>query len=253
MQWKDEAIVLAVRRHGETSAVLEVLAREHGRSLGLVRGGRSRRMRPVLQAGNSLAVTWNARLEEHLGLFVPELLSARAAHIMDDGFKLAGLSTVTALAHLLPEREPHHRIYDAMVLLLDHLDDDSIWPALLARWELGLLHDLGFGLDLGRCAATGGNQMLAFVSPKSGRAVSLEAGEPYRERLLRLPSFLTDRGGRPSFADIADALKLTGYFVERHLLTPRELLMPEGRSTIVERLERAGAKEAAERSDAGKT
>jgi DNA repair protein RecO (recombination protein O) len=253
MQWKDEAIVLAVRRHGETSAVLEVLAREHGRSLGLVRGGRSRRMRPVLQPGNSLLVTWNARLEEHLGLFVPELLSARAAYIMDDGFKLAGLSTVTALAHLLPEREPHQRIYEATVLLLDHLGDDSVWPALLARWELGLLHDLGFGLDLGRCAATGSNQMLAFVSPKSGRAVSLEAGEPYRERLLRLPAFLTDKAGRPGFEDIADALKLTGYFMERHLLSPRELLMPEGRSMIVERLEQAGFKEASGRNNAGQT
>jgi DNA repair protein RecO (recombination protein O) len=253
MQWKDEAIVLAVRRHGETSAVLEVLAREHGRSLGLVRGGRSRKMRPVLQAGNSLLVTWNARLEEHLGLFVPELLSARAAHIMDDGFKLAGLSTVTALAHLLPEREPHRRIYDATVLLLDHLGDDSIWPALLARWELGLLHDLGFGLDLGRCAATGSNQMLAFVSPKSGRAVSLEAGEPYRERLLRLPPFLTDSVRTPGFEYIADGLKLTGYFMELHLLSPRALLMPEVRSMIVKRLEQSGAKGASEGNDAEQT
>jgi DNA repair protein RecO (recombination protein O) len=242
MQWKDEAIVLAVRRHGETSAVLEVLAHDHGRSLGLVRGGRSRRMRPVLQPGNSLLVTWGARLEEHLGLFVAELLSPRAAHIMDDAFKLAGLSTVTALAHLLPEREPHPRIYEATTLLLDHLADDSIWPALLARWELGLLRDLGFGLDLGRCAATGSNRMLAYVSPKSGRAVSLEAGEPYRERLLRLPPFLTDTGGRPGSEDIADALKLTGYFMERHLLGPRELSMPEGRSMILERLKDAGDK-----------
>jgi DNA repair protein RecO (recombination protein O) len=242
MQWKDEAIVLAVRRHGETSAVLEVLARDHGRSLGLVRGGRSRRMRPVLQPGNSLLVTWGARLEEHLGLFVAELLLPRAAPIMDDAFKLAGLSTVTTLAHLLPEREPHRRIYEATILLLDHLADDSVWPALLARWELGLLHDLGFGLDLGRCAATGSNQMLAYVSPKSGRAVSLEAGEPYRERLLRLPAFLTDGGGRPDSEDIADALKLTGYFMERHLLGPRDLCMPEGRSMILERLKDAGHK-----------
>jgi DNA repair protein RecO (recombination protein O) len=251
MQWKDEAIVLAVRRHGETSAVLEVLAREHGRSLGLIRGGRSRRMRPVLQPGNSLLVTWNARLEEHLGLFVPELLSARVAYVMDDAFKLAGLSTVTALAHLLPEREPHQRIYEATVLLLDHLGEDSIWPALLARWELGLLHDMGFGLDLGRCAATGSNEMLAFVSPKSGRAVSLEAGEPYRERLLRLPSFLTDRGGRPGSEDVADALELTGHFMERHLLGPRDLIMPEGRSMILERLKQAGIKGASESDDAG--
>jgi DNA repair protein RecO (recombination protein O) len=236
MQWKDEAVVLSVRRHGETSALLEVLARDHGRSLGLVRGGRSRRMRPVLQPGNSLLVTWRARLEDHLGMFAAELLSARVAPIMDDAFKLSALSTITALARLLPEREPHPRLYEATVLLLDHLGEDSIWPALLARWELGLLHELGFGLDLERCAATGSNQMLAFVSPKTGRAISLEAGEPYRERLLRLPPFLTGAGGTPEPADIIDALTLTGYFMERHLLAPRGLSMPEGRMMILERL-----------------
>jgi DNA repair protein RecO (recombination protein O) len=238
MQWSEEAIVLAVRHHGESSAILEVLTRAHGRSLGLVRGGRSRALRPVLQPGNSIIATWRARLEEHLGLFTIELTSPRAARLMADGFRLAGLTTVTGLALLLPEREPHPRIYDATVLLLDRLEDDAIWPALLARWELGLLDELGFGLDLRRCAATGGNQALAYVSPRSGRAVSAEAGEPYRERLLRLPPFLTDAGGSPNSSDVADGLKLTGYFLERHILGPRGLAAPGARAILLEKLAR---------------
>jgi DNA repair protein RecO (recombination protein O) len=238
MQWSEEGIVLAVRRHGETSAIVEVLTREHGRSLGLVRGGRSRALRPVLQPGNSVMVTWRARLEEHLGLLTTELTSPRAARLMDDAFRLAGLTTVTGLALLLPEREPHARLYDATLLLLDRLEDDCVWPALLARWELGLLDELGFGLDLGRCAATGSNEALVYVSPKSGRAVSLEAGEPYRERLLRLPPFLTDAGGSPSRSDVTNALKLTGYFLERHILGPRGLAAPGARDIVVKMLAR---------------
>jgi DNA repair protein RecO (recombination protein O) len=238
MHWSEEGIVLAVRRHGETSAIVEVLTREHGRSLGLVRGGRSRALRPVLQPGNSVMVTWRARLEEHLGLLTAELTSPRAAKLMDDAFRLAGLATVTGLALLLPEREPHTRLYDATVLLLERLEEDAIWPALLARWELGLLDELGFGLDLGRCAATGSNQALAYVSPKSGRAVSFDAGEPYRERLLRLPPFLTEAGSSPSRSDVADGLKLTGYFLERHILDPRGLAAPGARDTVLERLAR---------------
>jgi DNA repair protein RecO (recombination protein O) len=236
MQWSEEGIVLAARRHGETSAIVEVLTRGHGRSLGLVRGGRSRSLRPVLQPGNSVFVTWRARLEEHLGLFTAELAVARAARLMEDAFKLAGLGTVTGLALLLPEREPHARIYDATVVLLDSLEDDAIWPALLARWELGLLDELGFGLDLGRCAATGSNQSLAYVSPRSGRAVSLEAGEPYRDRLLRLPAFLADAGGSAEAPDVADGLKLTGFFLERHILEPRGLTAPAAREKVLERL-----------------
>jgi DNA repair protein RecO (recombination protein O) len=239
MHWSEEAIVLAGRRHGETSAIIEVLTRDHGRSLGLVRGGRSRSLRPVLQPGNTLFVTWRARLEDHLGLFTVELTSPRAAKLMEDAFKLAGLNTVVALARLLPEREPHPRLYDATMLLLERLEENSVWPALLARWELGLLDELGFGLDLKSCAATGTNQALAYVSPRTGRAVSLEAGEPYRERLLKLPAFLTDAGGSPGDADIADGLKLTGYFIERHVLKPRGLESPGAREAVVERLERS--------------
>jgi DNA repair protein RecO (recombination protein O) len=239
MHWSEEGIVLAVRRHGETSAIVELLTRGHGRSLGLIKGGRSRRLRPVLQPGNSVLATWRARLEEQLGLFTVELSSPRAARLMDDPFKLAGLSTVMGLALLLPEREPHPRIYDATVVLLESLENDAVWPALLARWELGLLDELGFGLDLGRCAATGSNEALAYVSPKSGRAVSLAAGEPYQERLLKLPAFLTPAGGSPAAADISDGLRLTGYFLERHILGPRGISAPGARDIVMERLARS--------------
>ncbi|HEY7747988.1 MAG TPA: DNA repair protein RecO [Aestuariivirgaceae bacterium] len=238
MLWSEEAIVLAVRRHGETSAIVEALTRGRGRSLGLVRGGRSRALRPVLQPGNSVIATWRARLEDHLGLFTVEMTSPRAAQLMDDPFKLAGLTTVTALAQLLPEREPHPRIYDATKVLLDRLEDDAIWPALLARWELGLLDELGFGLDLARCAATGSNEALAYVSPKTGRAVGAEAGEPYRDRLLKLPQFLSEAKGIPDRSDVVDGLKLTGYFLERHILGPRGLPSPGARQSVLERLAR---------------
>jgi DNA repair protein RecO (recombination protein O) len=240
MHWSEEGIVLAVRRHGETSAIAEILTRGHGRSLGLIKGGRSRALRPILQAGNSVIATWRARLEDQLGVFTVELASARAAWLMEDPFKLAGLGTVTGLALLLAEREPHPRIYDATLFLLDAMDDDDVWPALLARWELGLLDELGFGLDLRSCAATGSNQALAYVSPRSGRAVSLAAGEPYQDRLLRLPAFLTQTGGHAEASDVADGLRLTGHFLERHLLRPRGMSAPGSRDILVERLSRNG-------------
>ena len=241
MHWSEEGIVLAVRRYGETSAIVEILTHGHGRSLGLVKGGRSRALRPVLQPGNSVMAAWRARLEDQLGVFTVELASARAASLMEDPFKLAGLGTVTALALLLAEREPHPRIYDATVLLLDAMDDNSVWPALLARWELGLLDELGFGLDLKSCAATGTNQALAYVSPRSGRAVSSEAGGPYQDRLLKLPAFLTSLGGDASACDVADGLRLTGYFLERHVLKPRNMSAPGSRDILIERLSRNGA------------
>jgi DNA repair protein RecO (recombination protein O) len=240
MYWSEEGIIMAVRRHGETSAIAEILTRGHGRTLGLVKGGRSRSLRPILQPGNSVMATWRARLEDQLGVFTVELSSARAAWLMDDPFRLAGLGTVTGLGLLLAEREPHPRIYDATVLLLDAMENDDVWPALLARWELGLLDELGFGLDLKSCAATGSNQALAYVSPRSGRAVSLDAGEPYHDRLLRLPAFLTQAGGHATASDVADGLRLTGYFLERHVLGPRGVRAPGSRDILMERLSRSG-------------
>jgi DNA repair protein RecO (recombination protein O) len=233
MQWSDEGIILGVKRHGETSVIADVLTRDHGRYLGLVRGGRSRVQRPVLQAGNSVAAVWRARIEDHLGGFVLEPVKLRAASIMDDPFRLAGLMTLTALAQLLPEREAHRRLHEASLLVLDQLEADRVWPALLVRWEMGLLEELGFGLDIAQCAATGVREGLAYVSPKTGRAVSLEAGEPWKDRLLVLPAFLGAEGGSPDRADIQAGFKLTGYFLERHVMVPRGVAMPEARDRVL--------------------
>lgn len=235
MEWRDEGVILSVRRHGETSAIAEILTAAHGRCLGLVRGGRSRLQRPVLQPGNVVQATWRARLEEHLGNFAIEALSLRAGAIMDEPFRLAGLTTLAGLAQLLPEREPHGRIYEALRVVLDAIGDDDVWPALLVRWELGLLDELGFGLDLAKCASTGQTDDLAFVSPRSGKAVSRGAGVPYRDRLLPLPGFLA-AGAPPAPADIVDGLKLTGYFLDRHVFGPRGLAAPEQREWIIRAL-----------------
>ena len=195
MNWSDEAIVLSVRPHGETAAVVELLTREHGRHLGLVHGGRSRRMRPTLQTGNHVDVTWKSRLAEQLGHYAIELRRGFAGEAMGlaDPARLAALSTLAMLARLLPERDPHPALYEVSLFVLGFFDDASVWPALMVRWELALLSELGFGLDLSECAATGANDHLVYVSPKSGRAVSASAGEPYKERLLELPGFLAGR------------------------------------------------------------
>jgi DNA repair protein RecO (recombination protein O) len=237
MEWKDEGIVLAVKRHGESSAIVEILAATRGRSLGLVRGGRSRHMRPVLQPGNIVLATWRARLEEHLGNFALEPLELKAGHLIGEAMRLAALTTLTAEAQLLPEREPHPRLYEAMRVVLDALEDADTWPALLVRWELGLLDELGFGLDLARCAATGTTEDLIYVSPRTGRAVSRSAGQAYRDRLLALPAFLKGtQAGRPGQTDVVDGLKLTGFFLERHLFGPRGVGTPESRHWILTHL-----------------
>lgn len=235
MEWRDHGVVLSVRRHGETSAIAELLTPGHGRCMGLVRGGRSRIQRPVLQPGNFVQATWRARIEDHLGTFVFEPLKLSAGVIMENAFRLSGLTTLASLAQTLPEREPHERIYDAFQIVLDAMDDDGLWPALMVRWELGLLDELGFGLDLSKCAATGSREGLSFVSPKTGRAVCLEAGEPYRDRLLPLPEFLL--GGTVSVsAEIVSGFRLTGYFLERHVLEPRGLEMPQSRQRMIDEL-----------------
>jgi DNA repair protein RecO (recombination protein O) len=237
MEWKDEGIVLAVKRHGESSAIAEILTATRGRSLGLVRGGRSRRMRPVLPPGNIVLATWRARLEEHLGNFSLEPLELKAGLLIGEAMRLAALTTLTAEAQLLPEREPHPRLYEAMRVVLDALEDAETWPALLVRWEFGLLDELGFGLDLARCAATGTTEDLIYVSPKTGRAVSRSAGHAYRDRLLALPAFLKGtQAGRPGQTDVVDGLKLTGFFLERHVFGPRGVGAPESRHWILTHL-----------------
>ncbi len=233
MEWQGDGLILSVRRHGETSAIIDVLTRERGRHSGLVRGGRSRTQRPVLQAGNLVHLVWRARLEDHLGMFTADPHRMIVAGIIDNMARLAAVTTITTLASLLPEREPHPRIYDASLLLLDHLDDDAIWPALLVRWELGLLDELGFGLDLEKCAMSGVRHGLAFVSPRTGKAVTAQAGEQWKDKLLRLPGFIAGAGGAPDRDDVADGLELTGHFLARHVFEPRGVAAPEQRNRIV--------------------
>lgn len=235
MEWRDEGIVIGVRRHGEGSVLLELLTREHGRHLGLVRGGRSARMQPVLQAGNSVSVAWRARLDEHLGSFQVEPTVQRAARLMDSPAALYGLGVLGGLVRLLPERDPHPALHETLELVLGALDDPALAGPLVVRFELAILSELGFGLDLAECAATGSRDNLVFVSPKTGRAVSAAAGEPWRDKLLALPPFLHEGQGRalPSPAQLAAAFALTGHFLNRHVYEPRGTPAPDVRASFI--------------------
>ena len=241
MDWLDEGIVLSARRHGETSRIVELLTSEHGRHMGLLRGGASRRFGAMLQPGNTLRAQWRGRLSEHLGTYTLEPMKTRAAGIMSDVTSLAGLNAVCAMAsRCLPEREPHQALYDGLTIILDLLDEPEVWPAIYARWEVGVLKEMGFGLDLSHCAVTGTVENLAYVSPKSGRAVSLEAAGPYKERLFVLPGFLNglQEGAPAAMSDILDALRMTGYFLDQRLLRPHETEIPEARPRLIARLEK---------------
>jgi len=227
MEWTDDGIVLGVRRHGETSAIVELLTRGHGRHLGLVRGGASSRMRPLLQPGNSVNAIWRARLDEHLGTYALEGTRLRAAGLLGSPHAVYGVTHLAALARLLPERDPHVDIFEMLDRTLDDFDDAGGAAVHLVRFELAMLGELGFGLDLESCAATGETTDLIYVSPKSGGAVSRSAGEPWRDRLLRLPAFLRLREDVDKDAtvwsdqDLQDGFQLTGMFLLRHVLEPR--------------------------------
>lgn len=248
MHWSESGIVLSARKHGESSAIVNLLTRTHGRHVGLVRGGAGKRLRGVLQPGNEVTAAWRARLSEHLGNYTLELDVARAAHLLDDRARLAALSSACAMAEaLLPEREPHAAVYAGFRVLLDALEAGTVWPAVYVRWEMGLLAELGFGLDLRRCAATGGTDDLVYVSPRTGRAVSRGAGAEYADRLLVLPQFLlgngSGRGGGsgavgPPGRDIIDGLALTGHFLELHVLSPHGVRMPAARGRLLDRIGR---------------
>jgi DNA repair protein RecO (recombination protein O) len=241
MEWIDEAIVLGAKRHGETSIILELMTRAHGRHLGLVRGGSGPRMRGILQSGNAVRATWRARLDEHLGHYLVEPANLRAAGFMDRAHALHGVTHLAAMCRLLAEREPHVALYDALEAILDRLADSRAVAPLVARFELDFLAELGFGLDLAACAATGTKDDLIFVSPRSGRAVSRAAGEPYRDKLMRLPVFLRQEGSPPSPGDLVDAFVLTGFFLDRHAFAPRGLPLPEARAHFVTALTRDAA------------
>lgn len=233
MEWQDEALILGVRKHGETSAIVEVMTLEHGRHLGLVRGGRSKRMRPVLQPGNSANIRWHARLEEHLGTFTVEPSELRAAQLMSSQMAIYGIQLLASHLRLLPERDPHQGLYKAAHVIMENLEQPEIAASLMIRFELALLEELGFGLDLASCASTGRTEQLVFVSPKSGRAVSRDAGTPWADKMLTLPSFLNrmevDWGRVPETVEIRDGFALSGYFFERHIYVPRGLKPPDER------------------------
>lgn len=234
MDWTDIAIVLGARRHGETSAVVELMTREHGRHLGLVRGGFGARHKPVLQVGNLVSATWRARLDEHLGYYVIEGLDLRAAAYLSTAHALYGLNHLAALCRLLPERDPHRPVFDLLEHTTAQLDEPMLAAVLTARFELQLLAELGFGLDLQACAATGTTAELVYVSPKSGRAVSRKAGAPWRDRLLALPAFLgADAPGTPSAAELRDGFALTGFFLARHVYEPRGEPLPQSRHHFI--------------------
>ena len=239
MEWRDTGILLGTRKHGENALILEVFTPGHGRHMGVLRGGASRKLAPHLQPGAQLDLTWKARLEEHMGAFTAEPERSRAAIAMRHRLSLAGLNAVTALlSFCLPERESHPALYARSETLLDLLDRPDLWPLAYLRWELALLQDLGFGLDLAACAATGTTRDLVYVSPRSGRAVSRAAAGQWADRMLPLPPVLRGEGHAPD-PEILTALRTTGYFLENRLapeLQGRPL--PAARAALVTRLER---------------
>ncbi len=243
MEWTDWGMVLSRRRHGETAVILEVLTRERGRHKGVVKGGTGSRLRGIIQPGNELQFTWRARLSEHLGTFTGlELHAPRAADLMASPLKLAVASSAFAVVSVcLPEREPHRAVFDGLTALLDSLEENGehseAWAAAYIAWEAELLRELGFGLDLGSCAVTGALEGLAYVSPRTGQAVTPEGAGAYKSRLLRLPPFLTSaRRNSMSAEDIADGFALTGHFLELQFLTPHNQALPPARARLVERM-----------------
>lgn len=240
MEWVDDAVVLGARHFGEGKLVAEVFAREHGRFGGVVHAGR--KSLPVLQAGNVVRAGWKARLSEQLGFFYPiELVEPYATKMLDDAAALAGLSSAIALVRgAAAERQAYPRLYDALIVLIEAMPQNEVWPALYARFELGLLTALGYGLDLSRCAVTGETENLAWVSPRTGRAATYEAGAPHAEVLLHLPAFLVDAEAELKQGDVADAFALSGYFLERRLFDQKGEGLPEARRRLIERLGFAG-------------
>ena len=240
MDWTADALILSRRAYGESSAIIDLFTREHGRYAGLVRGGNARRLRPVLQSGNMVQARWRARLAEHLGTIVVEGKHPYAAALMADALKLAALSSLCALLHATPERHAYPRLYDTALVVLDNLLRD-MWLPVMVRFELALLEETGFGLDLASCAVSGelaDTTDLTHVSPRSGRAVSRAVAAPYIDKLLRLPRFLLQPEGEVSHNDIKDGFALTGYFLEQRLYAPHQTKLPPARTRLVDLVQR---------------
>jgi DNA repair protein RecO (recombination protein O) len=240
MEWTDDAVVLGARHFGEGKLVAELFAREHGRYGGIVHAGR--KAQPILQSGNLVHAGWKARLSEQLGYFQPlELGEPHATRLLDDAVALAGLSSAVALIRsATAERQAYPQLFDALLVLIEAMPQSDIWPALYTRFELGLLQALGYGLDLSRCAVTGETENLAWVSPRTGRAATAEAGAPHASVLLKLPRFLIDPEAELKQGDVAHAFALAGYFLERRVFEHKGEGLPEARRRLIERLGFAG-------------
>ncbi len=238
MDWQDEGVILGVRPHSETSAIVEIFTADHGRHAGVVRGGVSRKMTPVLQPGSQVAATWRARLEEHIGSFTVEPVQSRAG-LLSDRDALAGLNALCALLRFaMPEREAHPRLYRQTMTVLDMMGQSDYWPLAYLRWELALLEELGFGLDLSECAVTGATEGLCYVSPKSGRAVSAKGAGDWADRLLPLPAELLG-GGEGETRHVLAGLKTTGHFLRLRLAPALgDKPVPEARARLLDRLSR---------------
>lgn len=216
MEWREEGILLSARRHGENAAIIEVFTAEQGLHAGVVRGGTSRKMTPVLQPGAQLDLSWRARLQDHLGAFTVEPVKSRAVQVMGDRQALAGLNAICGLlCFALAERDPHPDLYAQTLDLFDRLGGDPAWPLAYMFWEIALLEELGFGLDLESCAVTGETQDLRYVSPKSGRAVSLKGAGDWADRLLPLPPSLRGLIGSDALQEVPAGLRITGHFLEK--------------------------------------
>lgn len=238
MKWKEQAIILGTRQYGETSVILEIMTRQHGRYMGVVKGGRSRRMAALLQCGNFVEAEWWARLDEHLGLFRLEALDFHASRLILFPEALYTLQLIASYLRLLPERDPHPVLYDILHIFMRSFEEPFINAELLVCFEMRLLEELGFGLDLSCCAVTGRQENLYYVSPKSGRAVCEEVGRPWKDKLLLLPQFLSDRTGRPAyFSDIRHGFILTNFFLTRHVWEPRGIKQPSVRVNLIQLFE----------------
>ena len=240
MDWAGEGLLLGTRPHGESAAIIEVFTAEHGLHRGVVRGGVSRKLTPILQPGNTLALSWRARLDDHLGNFTVEPARERAAAILTDAERLTALNALCALlVFALPERDPHPRLHALTTHLLDRLAGGDRWFGAYLLWERSLLEETGYGLDFSACAVTGAVDGLTHVSPRTGRAVTREGAGDYADRLLPLPPLLIDATAPEDRAQMAQGLRTTGHFL-RDVLAPAlgSKPLPEARNRLAARFDR---------------
>jgi len=241
MEFEDDAFVLSARAFGETGAIVELLTAHHGKYAAHVAGGASRKVKPFLQAGARVLVRYRARVSDQLGSAALEPVGEGPSALFDDALALAGIAAAAAVAAgALPEREPHPGAFLAFAALTDAFADPDIWPAVFVRFEAGLLQDLGFGLDLSKCASTGSTDDLIYVSPRTGRAVSAGAGEPFKDRLLALPPFMLSAQGRLVPGDVGAGFDLTGHFLEAFIFNPMNRPLPPARLWLLDRLREVG-------------